>query len=110
MKKLLVILAVVGVLVASLIPSVVGAWYSCCEYECGSCCWELCCENFTQWYRVSYFEKVESGFYTPWGTPMYKGVWTVKYVEAHDSEEAAQLLGLRAGYNCFVGCAVGYVE
>ena len=109
MKKLLVILVVVAVLVASLIPSVAGAWYRCCEYECESCCWELCCENFTQWYRVSYKQPVFKWF-DEWGFGLWTTEYVTKHVEAHDSEEAAQLLGLRAGYNCFVGCAVGYAE
>ena len=30
------------------------------------------------------------------------GVWTVEFVEAEDSSQAADMLGLRAGFNCFV--------
>ena len=53
-------------------------------------------------YEVWYNERVESGFYTPWGTPMYSHVWTYEIVEAEDSYQAANMLGLRAGYDCFV--------
>lgn len=100
MKKLLIGLAVV--LALMLIPSMVGAqWGDCCEYE--GCCRELCCANQTFDYEVKYFERVESGFFTPWGTPMYKGIWTSKIVEdMHDKEEAAESLNLRVGYDCWV--------
>ena len=104
MKRILIGLLVVIALV--LIPTSVGAqcpdeWEDCCLYE--GCCWLECCANQTFDYQVRYFEKVESGFFTPWGTPMYMGVWTSKIVEdVHDEEEAALSLGLRAGYDCWV--------
>ena len=99
---------ILGVLLGVLLlltPMVVGA-ESCCDYE--SCCWRMCCEGEVYWYRVSYFEKVESGFYTNWGAPMYAGVWTHEYVEARNSEKAAESLGMRAGYSCFVARVLSY--
>ena len=107
MKKLL-LATLLAILVMATMPVVAGA-RDCCEYEVGCCCWRDCCAEQTFWYKVSYFERVESGFYTPWGTPMYKGVWTFEYVEAHDSEASAEALGMRAGYDCFVSRALGYV-
>ena len=92
--KLLIGLLVV---VALLIPSAVVAQ---CEMPCS--CIEYCAD-LTFDYKVRYFEKVESGYFTPWGTPMYSSVWTTVIVEdVHDKEEAAESLGLRAGYDCWV--------
>ena len=107
MKKVLIgilvgALVIFGVLLAT---NDVGA---CCDYEEGSCCWRMCCEEQTRWYEVSYFEKVESGFYTPWGTPMYDGVWTKVYVEARNWGEAAAKLGMKAGVDCFVASMTGW--
>ena len=83
-----------------IIPGAVAA--DCCQYEIGSCCWRLCCAEVTYTYRVSYHERVESGYYTNWGTPMYHSVLRHEYVEAHNSREAAAMLGKRAGYSAFV--------
>jgi len=106
MKKILKGLIALGIVIGMLIPSAVAAdcpdeWGNCCEYE--GCCRTLCCANQTFDYKIRYFEKVESGYFTPWGTPMYKGVWTTVIVEdVHDRDEAAESLGLRAGYDCWV--------
>lgn len=108
MKKVLIGL-LVALVFTLVLPTAIQADTPCCDYEVGSCCWRMCCAKQVYWYSVSYFEKVESGFYTNWGTPMYTGVWTVKYVEAHNSREAAELLGLRAGYSCFVARVLDYV-
>ena len=93
MKVLIGILLVVAL---TLIPATVAAR---CDLPC--CCIDYC-ENLTFDYLVRYKDKVESGFFTPWGTPMYKSVWTSQVVEAHNAEEAATSLGLRQGYNCWV--------
>ena len=108
MKKLVVILAILGIIAAfavSLTPLTVGAqcpteWESCCEYPADSCCRDMCCAEITQWYRVSYFERVEVGTFQ--GKPCYAGVWTTVEVEAHDRDEAAEMLGLRRGFDCLV--------
>ena len=90
--KLLIGLLVV---VALLIPSAVVAQ---CEMPCS--CIEYCAEQ-TFDYKVRYFEKVEVGTFM--GRPMYSSVWTTVIVEdVHDKEEAAESLGLRAGYDCWV--------
>lgn len=104
MKKLIVIGIILGML-AVMLPSVVGA--DCCDYYSVPCCWRKCCAEVTYTYKVSYFEKVDSGFRTNWGTIMWTGVWTSVEVEARNSKEAAEGLGLRAGYNCFVSRVVG---
>ena len=91
MKKLIVIGAVLALL-AILIAVPVAA----------RCCVEYC-NNLTFDFQVKYFERVESGFFTPWGTPMYMGVWTTVIVEdVHNADEAAESLGLREGYNCWI--------
>jgi hypothetical protein len=96
MKKLLGILIAIALL---LVPAVVAA-ESCCDV-C-PCDLEACCEAQTNWYAVSYFQKVPTGIF--WhGVEMVSSVWTTEMVEAHNRFEAAELLGLRAGYDCFVG-------
>ena len=90
--KLLIGLLVV---VALLIPTAVAAR---CEMPC--CCIEYC-EDLTFDYKVSYFERVEVGMFQ--GRPCYAGVWTTVIVEdVYDEYEAAESLGLRAGYDCWV--------
>ena len=106
MKKLILLVTLFAILLL-MVPTMV-AGQDCCELL--GCCRDQCCAEITQWYRVSYSERVESGYFTPWGTPMYMGIWTIVYVLAHDSEEAAESLGLRAGYSCWVGRAVGYSD
>ena len=101
MRKVLMALVALGLLMACLIPTVVAA-ENCCDYTVGDCCWEACCANQTNQYRVSYLEKVPTGIYFQ-GVECVAGVWTTEIVEAHDAEEAAEMLGLRAGYDCFVG-------
>ena len=98
MKKIIAGI-LVGVLLIS-VPLAVGA-ESCCDYEVGSCCWRMCCSQITHNYTVSYFEKVGTGIFYQ-GREMVRGEWTSVVVEAHNAEEAALSLGLRAGYNCFV--------
>ena len=95
MKKLLFILGSVGVIASLLIPSIISAR---CEMPC--CCIEYC-EDLTFDYKVSYFERVEVGMFQ--GRPCYAGVWTTVIVEdVYDEYEAAESLGLRAGYDCWV--------
>ena len=104
MKKIIAVGVVLGLLVAGLFTAQATA-YSCCD--CGTgCCWQMCCEHQTQTYKVSYFERVKTGSFFQ-GVETVRGVWTSKTVVAHNSTEAANMLGLRAGYNCFVGCIVG---
>ena len=70
---------------------------SCCAYATNSCCWRICCEQVTNWYRVSYFDD--------------NGNWTSNYVEMSvldGADGAAEYFGRRAGYDCFVVCMVGY--
>jgi len=98
MRKLLFIGVLLAVLVMT--PITVSA-DDCCDYEAGCCCWERCCAERTAWYMVSYSERVSSGYFFQ-GVEMTTSVWTHQLVEAHDYAEAADLLGLRAGYNCFV--------
>ena len=100
------VFGVVLALLLLLTPMVVGA-DTCCDYEEG-CCWRQCCAEQVYWYRVSYFEKVESGFFTNWGAPMYVGIWTHEYVQARNSEKAAESLGMKAGYSCFVTRVLNY--
>lgn len=75
---------------------------NCCDYidndgEPMGCCWLICCEQMTNWYRVSFFDENHD--------------WVTMYVEMpviDGRENAAEYFGRRAGYDCFVGCAVGY--
>lgn len=101
MKKLIAGLVALGLLVASLIPTGVSA-QSCCDYEVGDCCWRTCCAEQVNDYRVSYLKKVPTGIMFQ-GVEMVAGVWTTEVVTAHNADEAAEMLGLRAGYDCFVG-------
>ena len=101
MKKLLIVAMVV---VAMLIPSAVAAfpeeWGSCCEYE--GCCWEECCAEQTFDYRVRYKEPTFL-YFEQWGFGYWTSVWTSVIVEdVYDEFEAAESLGLRAGYDCWV--------
>ena len=69
----------------------------CCAYSTNSCCWDICCALQTNWYKVSYFDD--------------GGNWISNYVEMpvqEGAEAAAEYFGLTAGYDCFVGCAIGY--
>ena len=100
MKRLLLIGALLAVLVLTLIPVTIAA-DSCCDYEVGSCCWKQCCAEQTYWYEVSHFERVPTGLFSR-GVEMTSGVWVSKYVEAHDHNEAAELLGMEASYGCIV--------
>ena len=96
MKKIIKGLIALGCAIGLLIPSVVSASYM---------CHPRCCElyNLQKWYTVSYNEKVDSGFTTPWGTPMWTHVPTSVDISAWNAKDAALDLGLRAGYDCFVG-------
>ena len=96
MKKLIAI-GIVLALLTILIAVPVAAR---CELPC--CCVEYC-NNLTFDYEVKFKVKVESGFFTPWGTPMYCHVWTTVIVEdVHNADEAADFLGLREGYECWI--------
>ena len=102
MKKILIGIVALAMLMAMLIPSAVAAQENCCEYKVGDCCWKMCCAEQTRVYRVGYFEKVPTGIF--WhGVEMVAGKWVTTEVEAHNGDEAAEILGLRAGYDCFVG-------
>ena len=72
--KILIGLLIAGLL---LIPSVVSAE-----------CHERCCDLYAwrQFYEVEYFDS---------------GNWTSEIVEAWAAREAAEKLGLRAGYDCW---------
>ena len=105
MKRLVMIGAMLAVLTLAL-PVTVAA-ESCCDYEVGCCCWEACCAERVVWYEVSFYERVSTGLFFR-GVEMTSGVWTHKYVEAHDRNEAAEMLGKEAGYGCFVSRAIGY--
>jgi len=104
MKNIIKGLIALGIVIGMLIPSMTVAacpdeWGNCCEYE--DCCRTLCCANQTFDYKIRYFEKVEVGMFQ--GKPCYAGVWTTAIVEdVHDEDEAAESLGLRAGYDCWV--------
>jgi len=100
-KRLIAGLVALGILIASVIPTGVSA-DSCCDYEGDSCCWRMCCAEQTNDYRVSYLKKVPTGYFFR-GMECVAGVWTTEIVEAHNAEEAAEMLGFRAGYDCFVG-------
>ena len=102
MKKLLIMGALVVVMIGTTLPMVAE---DCCEYE--GACREVCCAEQTYWFEVSYFERVPTGYFFH-GVEMTSGVWTHKYVEAHDRNEAAEMLGKEAGYGCFVSRAIGY--
>ena len=101
------ILAILGIVAAfgvTLFPSAVGAqcpseWENCCEYT--GCCRDMCCAQITRNYTVSYFEQVAVGTFQ--GKPCFAGIWKTVEVEAHNRNEAAELLGLRSSFDCFVG-------
>ena len=107
MKKLITILAILGIVAAfgiTLFPSAVGAqypteWENCCEYT--GCCRVMCCRQITHNYTVSYFEQIEVGIFQ--GKPCYAGIWKTVEVVAHNRIEAAEMLDLRCSYDCFVG-------
>ena len=89
-----------AVLIMALVPITAGAWDlgpDCCRYPADSCCRDLCCAEIVNSYKVSYLARV----YIP-EINMYAGIWTMVYLEAHNSKEAGELLGLDPGYNCFV--------
>jgi len=103
MKKIIKGLIALGCVIGLLIPSVVAASPNedCCQYPVDCCCRDACCANQTFDYKIRYFEKVEVGMFQ--GKPCYAGVWTTVIVEdVHDEDEAAESLGLRAGYSCWV--------
>jgi len=127
MKKILIGLVILGVILVMLWPVVVSAdcynrWYNVSYFNEGhnwttervssfsayTAAWDLglkagynCFvvsdgidyEPRTFWYRVSYFDDGHS--------------WVTVLVEAESSEDAALQLGLRAGYDCFVGRVLG---
>ena len=102
MRRFLTGLIALGILLAVLLaPTAVGAVDCCEQYEPGSCCWAQCCAEQTFEYKVSYLKKVPTGIFYQ-GVEMVAGVWTTEFVEAHDEWEAAEMLGLRYGYDCFV--------
>ena len=90
--KLLIGLLVV---VALLIPSAVVAQ---CEMPCS--CIEYC-EDLTFDYKVRYKEPVFL-YFEQWGFGYWTSEWVSVIVEAHDEFEAAESLGLLAGYDCWV--------
>ena len=100
MKRILFIGVLVGVL-ALMVPTVVAA--DCCDYEVESCCWRQCCAEITRWYRVSYFERVPTGYFYH-GVEMTRGVWTYQYVEARNRVAAVD------GFDrsCFVSTVINY--
>ena len=110
MRKVMTILAGVAVVIAMLVPTAAGAWGDCSEYE--GCCRQMCCDEVVYQYRVSYFERVGTGIFFR-GVEMTTGVWTTEIVEVRagdartagmsPSEFAADQLGRKAGYDCFVG-------
>lgn len=102
MKRILLIGAMLAVL--TLVPMTVAA-EGCCD--CEGCCRELCCADQTYWFKVSYFERVPTGYFNR-GVEMTTGVWEHEYVEAHDRDEAAELLGFEAGHGCIISRAIGY--
>lgn len=106
MKKLLIVGAVLAIGCLSLMPMVATA-EGCCDYEVGSPCWERCCAEQTYWFKVSYFERVSTGYFFH-GIEMTRGEWTSKFVEAHDRDEAAEMLGFEAGHGCVISRAIGY--
>ena len=109
MRKLCTLLVVLAIALAMLVPTALTGATSedCCDFPVGSCCWQACCDAQTFWFEVSYLDKVPTGYF--WhGVEMVAGVWTTEYVEAHDADEAAETIGLRAGYDCWVTKAPGY--
>ena len=90
--KLLIGLLVV---VALLIPTAVAAR---CEMPCS--CIEYC-EDLTFDYKVKYFKPVYL-YFEQWDIGYWTSEWVSVIVEAHDEFEAAESLGLRAGYDCWV--------
>lgn len=103
MKRILLIGVMLAVLVLT-IPVGVAAT-DCCE--CEGCCKELCCAEQTYWFKISYFERVATGYFFH-GIEMTSGNWTYQYVEAPDRNEAAEMLGFEAGYGCVISRAIGY--
>ena len=104
MKKILIGF-LVGVMLVLTLTSAVGAqcdWGDCCEFECETACWRACCANETFDYEVSYKEPVYL-YFEQWGFGYWTSEWVTEMVEdMHDKEEAAESLGLRAGYDCWV--------
>lgn len=93
MKKLLMVLVALAMLMAVLLPTVVQA-QDCSQYPKGSCCREMCCANTTYWFKVGHFDATHN--------------WVIEFVKAKNSKVAAEMLGFRAGYNCFVTRAISY--
>ena len=79
----------------------------CCQYGIDNCCWAICCAEQTNWYRVSFFEPVYV-YNAEWDIGYWSSEWVTVMIEAHNGDEAAEILGFRAGYDCMVGCAIGY--
>jgi hypothetical protein len=102
MRKVIAgILAALLLIVAT--TGAAGAWdtsQGCCQYD--GCCRASCCAELTQTYAVTYFEMVDSGFRTNWGSIMYDAVLTTVYVEARTAGDAAASVGKRAGYSAWV--------
>ena len=84
MKKILIGLAILGVILGMLWPVVVSADFS--SEQCERCCYLY---DVTKYYRVSHFDSNHD--------------WITERVEAWTAREAGEKLGLRAGYDCFVG-------
>ena len=103
MKRYLIGFLVVIALI--LIPSTVGAqdeWEDCCVYVDFPCCLAQCCAEQTFDYEVRYKEPVFL-YFEEWGFGYWTSSWTSVVVEGvHDEFEAAESLGLRAGYDCWV--------
>ncbi len=104
MRKFLALGLALAILLITLLPVPVSAQPTdCCQYSIDTCCREMCCAEVTYWFKVSYFERV----WLP-EIQMWSHTWVSQYIEAHDSKVAAELLGLEAGYNCFVVRAISY--
>ena len=110
MKKLIMFGVVLAGLMMTMLPlGVLGDCGEChTDTECPvGCCLVAYCAEVTNWYRVSYSEAVYLEF-EEWGIGYWSSQWVSMYVFAHDRESAAELLGLDAGRNCFVGRVIGY--
>lgn len=60
-----------------------------------------CCQPTLKTFKVSHFIRVPSAV-----PGMFDHKWVSEIVEAYTADEAAEKLGLKAGYNCFVSCQI----
>lgn len=101
MKRILVLAAIMAILVLAIMPTPILADGCCEKYPPESCCRQMCCDARLAWYRVSYLERVSSGYFNQ-GIEMTASIWTYQYVQAHDHKAAAIQIGMTAGHGCFV--------